>query len=53
MVKTEPIKHHYIPQFILRSFFGEDGLFYYWDNDNTNREYNKNKDAVIKALGIE
>ena len=34
MAKTEPIKHHYIPQFILRSFLGEDGLFYYWDNDN-------------------
>ena len=34
MAKTEPIKHHYIPQFILRGFLGEDGLFYYWDNDN-------------------
>ena len=34
MAKNEPIKHHYIPQFILRSFLGEDGLFYYWDNDN-------------------
>ena len=34
MAKTEPMKHHYIPQFILRSFLGEDGLFYYWDNDN-------------------
>lgn len=34
MAKTEPIKHHYIPQFILRNFLGEDGLFYYWDNDN-------------------
>ena len=30
----EPIKHHYIPQFILRNFLGEDGLFYYWDNEN-------------------
>ncbi len=31
---NEPIKHHYIPQFILRNFLGEDGLFYYWDNEN-------------------
>ena len=30
----EPIKHHYIPQFILKSFLNEDGLFYYWDNEN-------------------
>lgn len=34
MAKTEPIKHHYIPQFILRSFLEEGGLFYYWDNEN-------------------
>ena len=30
----EPIKHHYIPQFILRNFLDDDGLFYYWDNEN-------------------
>ena len=29
-----PIRHHYIPQFILRNFLGEDGLLYYWDNES-------------------
>ena len=31
---NEPIKHHYIPQFILRNFLNQNGLFYYWDNEN-------------------
>ena len=34
MENNEPIKHHYIPQFILRNFLGDDGLLYYWDNEN-------------------
>ena len=34
MIKTEPIRHHYIPQFILRNFLGDNGLFFYWDNEN-------------------
>ena len=33
MGKSEPIKHHYIPQFILKNFLDADGLFYYWDNE--------------------
>ena len=29
----EPIKQHYIPQFLLRNFLDDTGLFYYWDNE--------------------
>ena len=32
MNKHNPIRHHYIPQFILRTFANDNGLFNYWDN---------------------
>lgn len=33
-MSNEPLKHHYIPQFILRNFNNSEGLLQYWDNEN-------------------
>lgn len=35
---SEPIKHHYIPQFILRNFNKEDNRVYYWNIENKKLE---------------
>ena len=54
--KNTPLKHHYIPQFILRNFISENNkLFYYSKNEkqiikefpsNIFMEINLNKDAI-------
>lgn len=28
---NEARKHHFIPQFIIRNFYNEDGQVYFWD----------------------
>ena len=33
--KSEPIRHHYIPQFILKPFCFEDNHLYYYSKDNS------------------
>ena len=51
MAKSEPIKHHYIPQFILRNFVDENGYLNFFDKRKQKVEYLLPKDVfVIKDL---
>lgn len=47
----EPIKHHYIPQFILRNFCFKDKLLYYY-NKNTNTTSIKRTDEIFMLRNL-
>lgn len=48
-MKNEPIRHHYIPQFILRNFcFDDNNNLYYYDRESNTVSVKKTQDVFIK-----
>ena len=43
-MKNKPVKHHYIPQFILRNFLNDNDKLYYYNksDENTIEDYTSN-----------
>ena len=51
MANNEPIKHHYIPQFILKNFNDENGQLNYWNiNDSRLEKRNSLSVFMIKNM---
>lgn len=47
---NEPLKHHYIPQFILRNFCNENNLVWYWDNNKKYLSERNTKSVFMNEL---
>ncbi|MDX9692139.1 MAG: DUF4238 domain-containing protein, partial [Acholeplasmataceae bacterium] len=48
---NDPIKHHFIPQFILRNFVNSDDQLFYWNIGNKKLE-NRNTKSVYMAKNL-
>ena len=47
-MKNEPIRHHYIPQFILRNFcFDDNGNVHYYDKNNNIYSVEQTRDVFM------
>lgn len=48
---SEPVKHHFIPQFILRNFTHNNDQIYYWNKETSKLEVRNTKSVyMVKNL---
>jgi len=48
---SEPIKHHFIPQFILKNYTYNNDQIYYWNKENSKIELRNTKSVyMVKNL---
>ena len=47
-MKKEPIRHHYVPQFILRNFCDNQGLLHYYEKNTGILMYKQPRDVFME-----